>query len=539
MGDSKDQDTIVSSVPIQGHDIAEEDVEGLLTARPKNETDFSYLTQLDDIPQGRHLGLYSTIVLFVSRMLGSGIFATSLKIYENSSGSPFLFLLAWLLAALVAFSGLYIFLELGSLVPRSGGSKVFLEYIYTKPYMLAGYVFLAYSVLFGFSILNALVFGEYVLHSLGVQPSETKIRVVGLGLVYVVSAVHGYSVHHGIKVQNFLGALKLFLLLVIAVTSVYLTFFPQLFTHIEPQLTWGNFFKSSTKFSFAKFTSAILEASFSFSGWGSVHTVTNEVIDPERTLRIAGPLSLTMVFVAYFLMNIAYLVVIPASEFVDSGKLVGSILFEKVFGERIGRYILSTSIALSSGGNVFVVIYTISRLSQEVFREGHFPYSRFMASNWPFGSPLPTILLSAFITTLIVFLPKADVYNYIISLEGYMTQIFLLFTALGIFILRKREPELRAPIRASIVGTFFVILMSVYLIVSPFVSKSNPNPVGLESWPSYSVISVLTLSFLTLCWALKFYFFPWLYSYRLVREDVILEDGLTMKEWQKIPSYRI
>ena len=39
--------------------------------------DVLFLQDLEDVPQGRHLGLFSTIVLFVARMVGSGIFATS------------------------------------------------------------------------------------------------------------------------------------------------------------------------------------------------------------------------------------------------------------------------------------------------------------------------------------------------------------------------------------------------------------------------------------------------------------------------------
>ena len=140
---------------------------------------YSYLQDLEDLPQGRHLGLFSTIVLFVSRILGSGIFSITSGIYQDCGQSVFLFFSAWFVAG-VASLGDYMFLEMGSLVPRSGGAKVFLEFIYPYPKLLATVAFLVYSILVGFTISNVLVFGEYVVHAFGIEGSDFKTRTVGL-----------------------------------------------------------------------------------------------------------------------------------------------------------------------------------------------------------------------------------------------------------------------------------------------------------------------------------------------------------------------
>ena len=84
-------------------------------------------------------------------------------------------------------------------------------------------------------------------------------------------------------------------------------------------------------------------------------------------------------------------------------------------------------------GIFFVVIYTISRVDQEVFREGYLPFSRFMSSNWPYGAPLRTLLLSvAITTTVIVLFPGGDIYSYMVSLEGYPQQLAIALIAIGI-----------------------------------------------------------------------------------------------------------
>ncbi|CAH2355284.1 low-affinity methionine permease [[Candida] railenensis] len=496
----------------------------------------SYLQTLEELPQGRHLGIFSTIVLFIGRIVGSGIFATPASIYQDVGGSPFLFFLAWILAAVVAFSGLYVYLELGSLIPRSGGTKVFLEFIYTKPKYLASIVFSIYSVMFGFTLSNALVFGEYFLHSIGVEPTEYRTRLIGLGIIYATVIIHGVSVHHGVKIQNIIGAMKLALMGIMTLTGIYSVCFPSSVTGIESNLKFDkSFFESSQPFSSSLFASAIIKASFSYNGWGSVHTVSSEIKDPVRTFKIAGPVSLGLVTISYVFTNLAYLVVIPGDEISNSGKLVGSLLFEKVLGEKLGRNFLSFAISISSASNVLVVIYTISRVSQEVFREGFLPCSEFMASNWPWGSPLPTLILSALLSTACILLPpKGDIYNYLIALEGYPVQIYTALVTVGVYIIRRRHPELRAPIRSSIVGTSLLLIITLYLMVSPLTSKVSPNPKGLENWPSYPWLALFCLSLCVGYWLIMFVAKPRFFGYQLVAEEKVLDDGLIIKQWKKL-----
>lgn len=506
-------------------------------SRPSTEINgnVSNLTSLEDAVQGRHLGLFSTLILFVSRILGSGFLAVSSGIYEDCGRSPFFFLLAWLIAAILAFSGLYVFLELGSLVPRSGGMKVFLEFIYTRPYMLASVAFLIYSVMFGFNILNILVFGEYSLHAVGIKPTEFRVRLTGLIFLYSTGLIHGLSVSSGIKAQNFIGGLKLILAAVMVFTGIYTCMLPTSFTKMESNLHWDEFFTIKSHITPSLMASGIIKASFAYGGWSTVHNVQNEIKDPVRTFKIAGPASLLIITLTYICTNLAYLVVLSDKEMVESGKLIGSLLFQKVYGDAIGKTLLTLAAAVSAGGNVFVVLYTISRVSQEVFREGYLPYSNFMASNWPYGAPFRTIILSCSLTTLVVVgAPGKDIYSYIVSLESYPNNIFIILVTIGVFVIRKRYPDVKAPIRTSLITTALVLLISSYLMVLPLASKVSPNPKGLENWPSYPLLALFCLFLCVLYWALMFKILPWALKYTLVIEEIQQDDGLIVKKWVKI-----
>lgn len=515
--------------------ISEDEVATEPLGASHNRHPSSHLQNLEDLPQGRHLGLYSTIILFISRILGSGIFSITSGIYIDCGQSPFLFFLAWIIAAIASFGGLYVFLEMGSLVPRSGGAKVFLEFIYTKPTLLATVAFSIYLVMFGFTISNVLVFGEYFIHALGITITPWRIRVTGLLFLYAAALIHGVSVNHGVRVQNVLGALKLVLVGIMVVMGLYVAILPQTVTELESHLSWDGFWQVKAKANLSSFSSAVIKASFAFSGWNSVHTVSNEIQDPIKTFKIAGPVSLVIMAFTYGIINLAYLIVIPDQEIVNSSTLVGSILFEKILGKNLGRHFLTFAIAICAGGNIFVVIYTISRVDQEVFREGYLPFSKFMSSNWPFGAPLRILILSCAITTVMILgFHEGDVYSYMVSLEGYPQQIAIALIAVGIFIIRKRYPELHAPIRAGYFGTIAVLLISIYLVIGPFISSSSPNPKGLESWPNYGLVGLICVLICILYWTLMFRILPWWGNYQLMIEETTLSDGLTVKSWEKV-----
>jgi amino acid permease len=82
----------------------------------------------DVIPEtavlGRNLGWSSAYILIMSRVIGSGIFATPGAIVR-SVGSVGITLLLWIAGALIAWLGLALSLEYGCMLPRSGGEHSF------------------------------------------------------------------------------------------------------------------------------------------------------------------------------------------------------------------------------------------------------------------------------------------------------------------------------------------------------------------------------------------------------------------------------
>jgi amino acid permease len=82
----------------------------------------------DVIPEtsvlGRHLGWGSAFIIIISRVIGSGIFATP-GLVVKAVGSVGLALTLWVVGAVIAWLAMAIFLEYGCMLPRSGGKAFY------------------------------------------------------------------------------------------------------------------------------------------------------------------------------------------------------------------------------------------------------------------------------------------------------------------------------------------------------------------------------------------------------------------------------
>jgi L-asparagine transporter-like permease len=219
--------------------------------------------------------------------------------------------------------------------------------------------------------------------------------------------------------------------------------------------------------------------------------------------------------------------VIPSSQLREGHELVGGILFQTLFGEVLGRRILSTIIAISSASTLLVVIFSDARMIQGISREGFLPFSKALASNFPFGTPLGALILNVCISASVLFLPKTgDLYNYVISMQIYPNQLFHAVLCVGVYKARNRFPQLKAPIRASHVSIIFCFISSVAVFIAPL---SSPKSL----LTSYSFGGLLMFFVFSIYWFVVVKLMPWYGGYMIYRRTVRLNhDGMKVKKWE-------
>ena len=318
--------------------------------------------ELETLPEtatfGRNLTWTSAYMLTVSRIVGSGIFATPGNIYK-SVGSVGLALTVWIVGAAIAACGLAISIELGCMLPRSGGSKVYLEFMYRRPRFLASTLVAIQAVVLGFTASNCIVFGEYMLVAFDMEVTAFRLRTLAVGLLTAITIVHGCFLKTGIWVQNALAWVKIGLMAFMAILGVVALFLPRTSARTNAEaLSLPRLFEGSN-WDLVALSTATFKVSYSFAGYDNVNNVLNEVKDPVRTLKSMAPTALLTVTVFYLMLNIAYFIVVPLEEIKTSGELIAALFFQKIFGASVGSTLLPILVAISGAGNVMVVTFAL------------------------------------------------------------------------------------------------------------------------------------------------------------------------------------
>lgn len=134
-------------------------------------------------------------------------------------------------------SGLAVYLEFGTAIPRSGGEKVYLERVYRKPKYLATCIFAVQFILFAISTVGSVSFSSYLLRCVLGSPDTTTTtgstaqedatkyegtwlnRGIAVAAITAVCLIHAFLPRLGIWLSNGLGVFKLVLLILVVCTG--------------------------------------------------------------------------------------------------------------------------------------------------------------------------------------------------------------------------------------------------------------------------------------------------------------------------------
>ncbi|KAL4079817.1 amino acid transporter [Scleroderma citrinum] len=478
--------------------------------------------------QGRHLGVFSCTLLIVGRIIGTGIFSTPSSILSGT-GSVGASLMLWVLGFLLSFCGLFIWLEFGTMFPRSGGEKVYLEAVYTKPKYLVTIIFAMNAILLGFTANGCIVFASNILVAAGKTATTWSERGIALGVIFFVTLLHGITPRTGVYVMNFLTVFKIAILLLVVVSGWVVLSGK---TSVEdPHANFRDAFAGSSHSS-NNYATAMFKVLNSYAGWSNVNYVLNNVRNPVRTLKIAGPLGLGICSVLYIFANLSYFAAATKTEIEYSGVTVAALFFKNVFGTTAARA-LSVFVALSALGNVITITFSASRVNQELAKEGiPLPLgNKFWASNWPTGkSPLPGLIVHLIPSVIVILAPPMAVaYPFILDVEGYPNQIINFFVVIGLFWMRWKKPDLHRPFKVWWPLAVFYLAAAVFLMIAPFLPPTN----GVGDTPPlpyylYCLVGIGVLLFGVLYWAGWRIILPRVFGYELVPRKETLDDGTVL-----------
>nr|XP_054749821.1 cystine/glutamate transporter-like [Lytechinus pictus] len=178
---------------------------------------------------------------------------------------------------------------------------------------------------------------------------------------------------------------------------------------------------------------------YAYSGWQYLPSISEEIINPGRTIPLAIIISVIIVIIIYVLTNIAYFAVLNSAEIIASNA-VALDFGQRVFGN--WSWILSVVVAISIAGNLNGGAITFARVLLVASREGHVPKVLSMV-HINQKTPLPAAFPIA-----IIMLVSGDV-SSLINYTGFSGWFFTALACAVILYYRWKYPYLKRPIKVK------------------------------------------------------------------------------------------
>jgi len=373
----------------------------------------------------------TAMAVIIANMIGTGVF-TSLGFQLLDIQSGFVLMMLWVVGGLTALCGALCYAELGAALPRSGGEYNFLGRIY---HPIAGYISGWVSATIGFAAptaLAAITFGTY-LSSVFPVLSPTWLACA---LVIILGAVHASTHRHSGGVQRLFTVLKLVLIAGFCVLSWLLVREPQ-DVRFLPAPGDGALLTSSA------FAVALIYVNYAYTGWNAATYVTSELSDPQRNLSRVLIVGTLVVMLLYVLLNFTFLHVAPMDAM--AGRIeIGYVSAQHAFGPG-GATAMGIVLAALLISTVSAMVLAGPRVLQVIGED--FRAFRLLAHTNRHGVPAVAVALQT--TLALVFIITAS-FESILVFAGFTLGLNTLFTVLGVFVLRWRQPDLPRPYRTAL-----------------------------------------------------------------------------------------
>jgi amino acid transporter len=444
------------------------------------------VTEDEQRPKGLEptMGVFSGTAMVIGLIIGSGIFSTPASIWQLV-GSPGMAMIMWLFGGLITYFGALSYIELGTMLPKSGGEQAYLDYAFKKPKALLSFIFcwsLIVCIRPGSGAANSTVFGKYAMFSIFgpvndledgslKQNYEWYVRCFGLLCISFITSVNMLSVKWALRMHNTLTSIKVIVLLIISIAGLVIIFGGA--PNVEKADNWDDPF-AGTKFDLSSYSTVFFKLYWAYGGWNNLNFSLGELKNPKRNLPIAAISGVTIVTVLFILANVAYFTVVPASVAFAGREILAASFVNIVFGPYVGRVILPACIALSAFGAVSAMTFAVSRVIYIAACEGYMPGSRFFARLSARGTPVNALLFNWCAIVIMMFVPPpGEAFDFLIDMVGYPQAIVYGTTIFGLLWLRRTEPDKERPVRVWWPLAAFFVLCSIYVAIFPFIPPSE------------------------------------------------------------------
>lgn len=414
------------------------------------------------------------LALVIGIVVGAGIFRTPALVAEVS-GSEMLMLGAWVAGGLLSIVGALCYAELASAYPNMGGDLYFLRRAYgVRTAFLYGWA--RFSVIqTGSLALLAYVYGDYIstILPLGAQSSAIHAAI----LVIVISGSNWLGLKVGTKVQTWLTVAEVLGLVAIIVAGL-------LIAAAAPVVP------AEANSGLGAIGLVMVFVLLTYGGWNEAAYLSAEVEKSPGRMGRLMVIGLGLVTVLYLLVNIAFVRALGLSGMAGEDAVAAAVM-NAAFGSS-GGILISIIIAIAAITSANATVITGARSTCALART--MPALRW-AGQWqrerdtPGNAIVAQGIMALALVLAGVFAP--DGFRLAVEYTAPVFWGFLLMVGLGLFVLRRKEPDRPRPFRVPL----YPILPAIFCATSAYLLYSSLAYTGLGALVGLAVLA-LGLTFL-------------------------------------------
>lgn len=426
------------------------------------------------------MGLWDATMIVAGSMIGSGIFIVSADIVRNVGSAGWL-IAVWAITGFMTITAAVSYGELSGMYPKAGGQYVYLKEAYNSLMaFLYGWSFFAViqtatiaAVGVAFSRFTAYLIpavGENVILLKPFGLTISAAQVLAIAMIALLTYTNTRGIQGGKIIQNTFTAAKLialFGLIILGFLLVKESFWTQNWQtgfNSMQDLGAGGGGKVPTGWMeiggmalLGAIAASMTGSIFSSDAWNNVTFIAGEIKNPKRNIGLSLFLGTFMVTMLYITANLMYLHVLPLDgiAYPQADRLAISAANE-IFGAS-GTLVIAVLIMVSTFGCNNGLILAGARVYYTMAKDGlFFKKAGELNKN---SVPQWALWAQALVASLLCL---SGEYGNLLDMVSFVVVIFYALTIIGIFILRKKQPNAERPYKAF----GYPVLPAIYVIMA-------------------------------------------------------------------------
>jgi basic amino acid/polyamine antiporter, APA family len=449
------------------------------------------------------LGLFDATMIVAGSMIGSGIFIVSADITRNVGSAGWL-IVVWLITGFMTLTAALSYGELSAMYPKAGGQYVYLKEAY-NPLLgfLYGWSFFAVIQTATIAAVGVAFakFGAYLFPILSednlllaIQNGVDKCnkptysftisaaQITSIFIIVLLTLINTKGVKAGKIIQTFFTSTKLLALFGLIIFGFIYgmkhNYFAsnwmhawdagslQLKDNCNPLLGYTSVPISGTVL-IGAIAAAMVGSVFSSDAWNNVTFIAGEIKNPQKNIGLSLFLGTLIVTIIYVSTNLMYTSVLPLEKIAFVAKdRVAVEASQQIFGT-LGTVIIALLIMVSTFGCNNGLILSGARVYYTMAKDKLF-FKQVGELN---KNAVPQIALWVQCIVACAW-SLSGKYGQLLDMISFVAVLFYVLTIAGIFILRKKQPDLERPYKAFgypilpaiyiLMGIAFCILLIIY-----------------------------------------------------------------------------